>query len=145
MNNLHIAKTQLSLFRELFFSHIQTENLSDDEILKFSAIIDEWKPIPKQVFLGQYLRYGKDDMGFDKVYRITGTHTTQANLPPDRQDLSVPYALIGYENGIRIWVRPIDNFSAYQIDDIVSFENIKYKNTIANNYFSPNQFGWNKV
>jgi hypothetical protein len=132
MNKIQMAE-QLRKVIQMF-----AESLDEERAMEVATIYEEWKP-NKQYKGGQYVTYGTNEVGDPQLYKIVDgkAHTSQDNWRPD--ETPSLYIAIGIsESGYPVWSAPTGAHDAYNIGDIVSFDNVLYISKINGNTIVPN-------
>jgi len=80
-----------------------------------------------------------------KIYKVIQNHKSQLNWSPSQ--IPALYQLIGQKkeiNQIKDWIQPTGGHDAYNIGDLVKFNNKIYKSLINGNVWSPDVYpqGW---
>lgn len=90
-----------------------------------------------------YLTYGKNSVGDPQLYKVVQSHISQADWIPG----TVPalYVAVGLtDDGYPIWAKPTGAHDAYNIGDIVKYNDTLYRSKIDGNIWSPDEYpaGW---
>lgn len=117
----------------LLFKEIARTTVKDLEnnIDKYLTIYDYYK-VGREYKKSEIIRYENE------LYEIIQAHTSQYDWYPD----ALPALYKKVRLTLSEWVQPQGAHDAYQIGDIVLFQNNTYENTTANNVWSPITFGW---
>lgn len=111
-------------------------SLSDEDALEAPVLFPSWE-IGKAYAVGDRVDYE------DVLYKVNQAHTSQADwLPSETPALYSPVTKPGE---IDVWHQPQGAHDAYQIGDLVYYptkEDPIYENTVANNVYAPDVYGW---
>lgn len=116
--------------------------LTEEQAMEVAAVYDGWK-VNKNYSVGEYLTYGKNNVGDPQLYKVVQTHTSQDNWTPDITNSL--YIAIGLDDsGYPVWSQPTGAHDAYANGDIVNYNGKLYKSTIDGNVYAPDLYpdGW---
>lgn len=136
MNRLQAAE-QLRRALQLFAT-----NLTDEQALEVVAVFDHWQT-NKNYVVGDFITYGENSVGDPQLYKVVLAHTSQEDWTPDITPSL--YDAIGLDNsGYPVWSAPTGTHDAYNIGDIVNYNDVLYKSLINGNVYSPDAYpaGW---
>lgn len=139
MNKLQIAE-QFRKALQLFAA-----SLNEEQALEVATVFEKWES-GKAWAVGDYLTYGENEVGDPQLYKVVQGHTSQADWTPDTTPAL--YEPVGLDNtGHPIWSRPSGAHDAYNIGDIVNYNDTLYKSLINGNVYSPVEYpaGWETV
>ena len=139
MNRLQIAE-QFRKALQLFAA-----SLSDEKAMEIASVYDEWVS-GKAYEVGEFLRYGENQVGDSQLYKVVQAHTSQEDWTPDTTpSLYVPIGLT--DDGYPVWSRPTGAHDAYNEGDVVDYNGTLYKSIINGNVYSPDEYpqGWEVV
>ena len=109
-------------------------SLSDEDALEASNLFPSWEDATAYK-VDDRVRYE------DNLYKCLQAHTSQAGWTPTAAPSLWAKVLIPDANVIPEWEQP-DSTNPYQIGDQVMYEGQIYENTIANNVWRPDVYGW---
>ena len=139
MNKLQAAE-QLRKAIQKFAS-----TLSEDEAMEIATVFDPWSTgVSYEV--GTYVTYGSNNVGDPQLYKVVQSHTSQDDWTPDTT--ASLYTPIGLDDsGYTVWSKPTGAHDAYNVGDIVNYNDILYKSLINGNVYSPDEYpaGWEIV
>ena len=118
------------------------QSLSDEQAMEIATIYDAYK-VGKLYKADEMFTFGVNEVGDPQLYRVVQEHTSQADWIPDKTPSL--YTAIGLdENGHPVWSRPTGSHDAYNIGDIVNFNDVLYESLINGNVYSPEEYpsGW---
>lgn len=139
MNRLQIAE-QFRKALQMFAA-----SLSDEKAMEIASVYDEWVS-GKAYEVGEFLRYGENQVGDSQLYKVVQAHTSQEDWTPDTTpSLYVPIGLT--DDGYPVWSRPTGAHDAYNEGDVVDYNGTLYKSLINGNVYSPDEYpqGWEVV
>lgn len=139
MNRLQIAE-QFRKALQMFAA-----SLSDEKAMEIASVYDEWVS-GKAYEVGEFLRYGENQVGDSQLYKVVQAHTSQEDWTPDTTpSLYVPIGLT--DDGYPVWSRPTGAHDAYNEGDVVDYNGTLYKSIINGNVYSPDEYpqGWEVV
>lgn len=117
-------------------------SLDDERAMEVATIYDPWVA-GKAYPVGEFVTYGKNDVGDPQLYKVVQAHTSQADWTPDVA--ASLFAAIGLdEQGYPVWSQPTGAHDAYNKGDIVDFNGVLYESLIDGNVYSPEAYpaGW---
>lgn len=109
-------------------------SLSDADALEAIDLFGSWQA-DKAYVVDDKVKYE------GHLYKCLQKHTSQASWTPTAAASLWAKVLIPDENVIPEWEQP-ESTNAYQIGDRVMYEGQMYENTIANNIWRPDVYGW---
>ena len=112
------------------------------EILEVPSVFPKYQ-VNKKYKTKDIFSYGENIVGDPQLYQVLQDHTSLETWTPDIA--TSLYKKVGVtEEGYPEWVQPIGASDAYNIGDIVSFEDKLYKSIIDGNVWSPAVYpqGW---
>ena len=113
-------------------------NLTDDKAVEVSYVYDEWQ-IGRDYKIGDFLRYGMNEVGDPQLYKVAQDHTSQADWTPD--NTPALYVAIGLDDdGYPVWSRPTGAHDAYNTGDIVNYNGALKRSLIDGNVWSPDEY-----
>lgn len=113
-------------------------NLTDDEATEVSYVYDEWQA-DRNYKIGDFLRYGMNEVGDPQLYKVAQAHTSQADWTPD--NTPALYVAIGLDDsGYPVWSRPTGAHDAYNTGDIVNYNGVLKRSLIDGNVWSPDEY-----
>lgn len=131
MNRLQMAEQ----FRKVV--QMFAANLTDDEAAEVSYVYDEWQA-DRNYKIGDFLRYGMNEVGDPQLYKVAQAHTSQADWTPD--NTPALYVAIGLDDsGYPVWSRPTGAHDAYNKGDIVNYNGVLKRSLIDGNVWSPDE------
>ena len=116
--------------------------LPDERAMEVATIYDPWV-INKAYAVGDFVTYGKNNVGDPQLYKVVQAHTSQADWTPDKT--ASLYTAIGLDkNGYPIWSQPTGAHDAYNNGDIVDYNGTLYESLIDGNVYAPDAYpaGW---
>lgn len=112
-------------------------NLTDDEAVEVSYVYDEWQ-VGREYKVGDFLRYGTNEVADPQLYKVAQDHTSQADWTPD--NTPALYVAIGLDDdGYPVWSRPTGAHDAYNKGDIVNYNGVLKRSLIDGNVWSPDE------
>lgn len=129
----------MAIKNSIILSEIQ--KFEDEDALQNKSAYPLWEA-------GVYVAVGekRQDLGENnelRLFKCVQAHTTQADWRP--KDTPAMWVEIVPYGVIHVWQQPLGAHDAYQIGDLVHFPTESdpvYRNTIANNVYAPNVYGW---
>lgn len=122
---------------------LYAESIQDEyTILQIPSIFPNYK-IGTAYKIGDKFKYGTNSVGDPQLYQVLQPHTSAAEWTPDTA-VSL-YKKIGIsDEGIPIWVQPLGATDAYNIGDVVLYNDKKHESLINANVWSPDAYpaGW---
>ena len=121
------------------------QTLTSDEALEIATLYPPYV-VGKSYAIGEFLTYGKNEVGDPQLYKVVQAHTSQENWTPDAT--SSLYEPIGLNSeGYPVWSKPSGAHDAYNKGDIVDYNGTLYKSLIDGNVYSPDEYpaGWEVV
>ena len=118
------------------------QTLTSDEALEIATIYPPYV-VGKSYAVGEFLTYGKNEVGDPQLYKVVQAHTSQENWTPDATPSL--YEPIGLNSeGYPVWSKPSGAHDAYNTGDIVDYNGTLYKSLIDGNVYSPDEYpaGW---
>lgn len=117
-------------------------SLTDEKAMEVAMIFDEWQPGVTYA-VDDLVTYGTNSVGDPQLYKVVQVHTSQSDWTPDIS--ASLFTAIGLdESGYPVWSQPTGAHDAYNVGDIVNYNNILYKSLIDGNTYSPETYpaGW---
>lgn len=138
MNNLSLQMA------EQFFKALQlfAASLEDEKAMEVAYVYDPWT-VGKNYTVGEFLTYGKNNVGDPQLYKVVLDHTSQADWTPDVA--TSLYDAIGLDaDGYPVWSQPTGAHDAYSKGDVVNYNDKLYESLIDGNIYSPDVYseGW---
>lgn len=136
MNKLQMAE-QFRKALQMFAA-----SLDDEKAMEVATIYDPWV-CDKAYAVGEYVTYGKNNVGDPQLYKVNQAHVSQLDWLPDLTPSL--YTAIGLdEKGYPVWSAPTGAHDAYNTGDIVDYNGTLYKSLIDGNVYSPEAYpaGW---
>lgn len=129
----------------LLNTQVQTEAMTDDEIVSVAGIFPKWQA-GVHYTTGQIVSYGTNSLGDPQLYKVISGHTSQSDWTPDTA-VSLFDAFGLDDSGYVIWSQPAGAHDAYAKGDIVNYNGELYESTIDGNVWAPDIYpdGWKKV
>lgn len=129
---------------EQFFRALQlfATSLDDEKAMEVAYVYDPWKE-GKAYAIGDFLTYDINGVGDPQLYKVAQAHTSQADWTPDKTPTL--YVAIGLDDaGYPVWSQPTGAHDAYNIGDIVRYNDTLYESRIDGNVHSPESYpeGW---
>lgn len=118
------------------------QTLTNDEALEIATLYPPYV-VGKSYTVGEFITYGKNEVGDPQLYKVVQAHTSQADWTPDATPSL--YEPIGLNSkGYPVWSKPSGAHDAYNIGDIVDYNGTLYKSLIDGNVYSPDEYpaGW---
>lgn len=137
MKNREQAAEQIRRALQFF-----AQTLGDEEALEVATVYPEYR-VGVAYKADELLTYGENNVGDPQLYRVVQAHTSQEDWKPDvTASLYTPIGL--NEAGYPIWSKPTGAHDAYNIGDIVEYNETLYKSLIDGNTYSPDEYpaGW---
>ena len=116
--------------------------LDDETALECVRLYRPWE-IGRTYQVGEYLTYGQNGVGDPQLYKVVQAHASQADWTPDTTPAL--YDAIGLDDsGYPVWSKPTGAHDAYNIGDIVNYNEVLYESLIDGNVWSPDEYpaGW---
>lgn len=117
------------------------QTLTDKQAVTVSTLYPIWKA--DTAYKAQdIISYELDSDGMPQLYRVVKDHTPQADwLPSEEESLYTP---IRFSSGYPMWRRPTGSHDAYNMGDIVSYNDKLYRSMIDGNTYAPDEYeqGW---
>lgn len=117
-------------------------SLSEEQALVCVRLYRPWE-VGKDYKVGEYLTYGQNGVGDPQLYKVNIAHKSQSDWPPDTTpNLFSPIGLD--DSGYPVWSKPTGAHDAYNIGDIVNYNEVLYESLITGNIWSPDEYpaGW---
>lgn len=136
MNKLQLAE-QFRKALQLF-----AESLGDEQAMEIASVYDKWE-IGVEYDTNKIIIFGINNVGDPQLYRVLNKHKSQADwIPSQTPSLYKPIGLT--PSGYPIWSRPTGAADAYNIGDIVSYNDVLKISLIDGNVWSPDEYpqGW---
>ena len=118
------------------------QTLGDEEALEVATVYPAYR-VGVAYKADELLVYGENNVGDPQLYRVVQAHTSQEDWKPDvTASLYTPIGL--NDAGYPIWSKPTGAHDAYNIGDIVEYNETLYKSLIDGNIYSPDEYpaGW---
>lgn len=118
------------------------QTLTSEEAMEIATLYPPYE-VGKNYKEGEFITYGKNEVGDPQLYKVVQGHTSQEDWKPsDTPSLYEPIGL--NENGYPVWSKPSGSHDAYNIGDIVDYNGTLYKSLIDGNVYSPDEYsaGW---
>ena len=118
------------------------QTLTSDEALEIATLYPPYV-VGKSYAVGEFLTYGKNEVGDPQLYKVVQAHTSQSDWTPDATPSL--YEPIGLNSeGYPVWSKPSGAHDAYNAGDIVDYNGTLYKSLINGNVYSPDEYpaGW---
>ena len=118
------------------------QTLTSDEALEIATLYPPYA-VGKAYTVGEFITYGKNEVGDPQLYKVVQAHTSQENWTPDATPSL--YEPIGLNSeGYPVWSKPSGAHDAYNAGDIVDYNGTLYKSLINGNVYSPDEYpaGW---
>lgn len=114
--------------------------LTEEESLEVADLYPLWE-VEKKYKVDQILKWGWDDEGFTKLWKVIQEHTSQADWTPDKA-VSL-FKQIGFTPaGYPIWVQPLGSQDAYSNGEIVEHKDKIWESITDGNVWEPGVYGW---
>lgn len=114
--------------------------LTEEESLEVADLYPLWEE-EKRYKVDDIVKWGWDDEGFTKLWRVIQEHTSQADWTPDKA-VSL-FKQIGFTPaGYPIWVQPLGGHDAYSKGEIVEHKDKLWESDVDNNVWEPGVYGW---
>ena len=129
-----MTRNELQKIRNLIVK--ASASLSDEDALEAPVLFPSWA-VGVTYAIGDRIEYG------GKLYKIVQAHTSQEDWLPDATPAL--YTEVAKPGEIDVWKQPQGAHNAYQIGDLVYYPTKSdpiYENTVANNVYAPDVFGW---
>lgn len=134
------TKKDAEQFRKALQLFVQT--LTDEKAMEVPTVFPQYK-VNIAYEANDILSYGENSVGDPQLYRVVQSHTSAVEWEPDKT--TSLYSPIGLDNeGYVVWSRPSGAHDAYNIGDVVNYNDKLYKSLIDGNTFSPDEYpaGW---
>lgn len=121
------------------------QTLTNDEALEIATLYPPYV-VGKSYAVGEFLTYGKSEVGDPQLYKVVQAHTSQADWTPNTTPSL--YEPIGLNSDCYpVWSKPSGAHDAYNTGDIVDYNGTLYKSLIDGNVYSPDEYpaGWEVV
>ena len=118
------------------------QTLTSDEALEIATLYPPYV-VGKSYAVGEFLTYGKNEVGDPQLYKVVQAHTSQENWTPNTTPSL--YEPIGLNSeGYPVWSKPSGAHDAYNKGDIVDYNGTLYKSLMDGNVYSPDEYptGW---
>lgn len=136
MSKLQTAQQMLKALRMF------TENLTEEQAQQITEVYPKWS-YPTDYKLNEIVGYGVNGVGDTQLYKCLQAHTSQEDWNPSVAT-SLWKAIGITPSGYPEWSQPVGSADAYNLGDIVSFENQLYISTIDANVWQPKVYGWDE-
>lgn len=111
------------------------QTLTSDEAMEIAAVYPPYE-VGKNYKEGEFLTYGKNNVGDPQLYKVVQTHTSQADWSPS--NTPALYEPIGLTSeGYVEWSQPSGAHDAYNTGDIVSYQYKLYISNVDGNIYAP--------
>lgn len=137
MRNREQAAEQLRRTLQIF-----AQTLPDEKALEVATVYPAYK-VGVAYEADELITYGENGTGDPQLYRVVQAHTSQEDWKPDATaSLYTPIGLNA--DGYPIWSKPTGAHDAYNIGDIVEYNETLYRSLIDGNVYSPDEYpaGW---
>lgn len=137
MRNREQAAEQLRRTLQIF-----AQTLPDEKALEVATVYPAYK-VGVAYEVDELITYGENSTGDPQLYRVVQAHTSQEDWKPDATaSLYTPIGLNA--DGYPIWSKPTGAHDAYNIGDIVEYNESLYRSLIDGNVYSPDEYpaGW---
>lgn len=137
MKNREQAAEQIRRALQFF-----AQTLGDEEALEVATVYPAYR-VGVAYKADELFTYGENNVGDPQLYRVVSDHTSQEDWKPS--ETAALYVPIGLnEAGYPIWSKPTGAHDAYNIGDIVEYNETLYKSLIDGNIYSPDEYpaGW---
>lgn len=121
---------------------IFAQTLPDEKAMEIATVYPKYE-VGKAYEIDELFTYGTNNVGDPQIYRVVQAHTSQADwIPGDTASLYTPIGLT--EEGYPIFSKPTGAHDAYNMGDIVSYNDTLYKSLMDGNTYSPDEYpaGW---
>ena len=118
------------------------QTLTNEEAMEIATLYPPYEA-GKSYIEGEFLTYGKNDVGDPQLYKVVQSHASQEDWKPsETPSLYEPIGLNA--SGYPVWSKPSGSHDAYNIGDVVDYNGTLYKSTIDGNVYSPDEYptGW---
>lgn len=118
------------------------QTLTSDEAMEIATLYPPYE-VGKSYKEGEFLTYGKNEVGDPQLYKVVQAHTSQEDWKPS--ETASLYEPIGLnDEGYPVWSKPSGAHDAYNTGDIVDYNGTLYKSLIDGNVYSPDEYpdGW---
>jgi len=120
-----------------------TASLDDDAAQEISEVYEKWT-YPVSYKVDDIRRYGKNGVGDSQLYRCVQAHISQSDWTPDVA-VSLWSAIGISPSGYPQWSQPTGAHDAYNIGDIVSYNDTLWQSIVDGNVWTPGVYGWVEV
>lgn len=135
MRNIEQVLEQMSLAIAYM---VQNQNdFTDAQALQVKAIYPEWH-VGVDYRVDQIARYDMD------IYRCVSNHLSQADWTPDASPSLWSKIVIDEETGYEVWLQPTGMHDAYNVGDVVMYNDEMWVSIVNNNTWEPGVYGWEK-
>lgn len=120
------------------------ESLTDEsKMMEVADIYPKYK-LNVAYKIGNVFSYGVNSDNETQLYQVLQNHTSAQQWTPDTA--TSLYKKIGVESdGTPIWTQPVGATDAYNINDIVSHNNKRWKSDVNSNVWEPGVYGWSEI
>lgn len=118
------------------------QTLTSEEAMEIATLYPPYE-VGKKYAQGEFVTYGKNEVGDPQLYKVVQTHTSQADWAPDATPSL--YDAIGLDDkGYPVWSQPTGAHDAYNTGDVVNYNGALYKSLIDGNTYAPDAYpaGW---
>ncbi len=118
------------------------QTLTSDEAMEIATLYPPYE-VGKSYKEGEFITYGKNEVGDPQLYKVVQAHTSQEDWKPS--ETPTMYEPIGLNaEGYPVWSKPSGAHDAYNMGDIVDYNGILYTSLIDGNVYSPDEYpsGW---
>ncbi|WP_317853787.1 hypothetical protein [Chakrabartyella piscis] len=141
---METLKQKYQQLQSLVMTLLKQQTLSDDEKMQYSNWYQTFKTkleSKEEATVGEILRYGENENGEAQIYEVITKHTPQEDWTPDVA--TSLFKKIGFtDDGTAIWTQPLGADDAYQIGDIVYWNDTTWVSDVSNNVWQPGIYGW---
>ena len=128
-----------------FFLETLDSNTQLEKVLEIPSVYPAWT-VGKVYKAKEVFRYGENSVGDAQLYQVLQDHTSAAEWTPDTA--TSLYKAIGItEEGYPEWVQPLGAADAYNIGDIVNYNDVLYRSAVDGNVWAPDAYpqGWEVI
>ena len=114
----------------------------EETAVEIASLYPVWAA-DKQYKVNDIVQYGTNSVGDPQLYLVLQAHKSQSDWLPDAT--ASLYKKMGIsESGYPIWTQPLCAVDAYNLGDIVSYNDKLYKSIINANVWAPDAYpaGW---
>lgn len=137
-------KQKMQQLQALTMMMLKQQDLTDDEKMQYSNWYQSFQnklESKEKATVGEVLRYGENADGEAQLYEVVAEHTPQEDWTPDISPSL--FKKIGFtEDGTAIWTQPLGAEDAYQIGDVVFWNDVTWESAVADNVWEPGVYGW---